>query len=479
MSTMSYLRGKTRDSDTASHVTLAAESGHRCGCSQTGTRFHGSNSDPLVSDVVQNVVILLLDVANDGEIGGTGKGQASGALLIHFQKDIVGGKNEVHALKVQSHGREGGVSHARQIIAEVEPILRAVDSGILNEVLQRRQEGDVCRVNELTDGRARVQNHSSSSRVHIQIENSPRNVSHGPVVHGDAVQLHIVEGIGSRVAQQRSVLDLQGRACHHGFVSEDQRARLGGGARNIDQAVREFGADQRPQLLVQGDGATAQPHQPIDSREGALVPPPAAESEIGERPVGAIGCGESQRLQSELALSSRLVAIAVSVCANPGAVRDLRQLPAHGAEVADSPVSRGFSRLKNRIGLLVAIGARGALQPDEVAACIDDGGLGLRGSAQRDGHDVASRGCSHRRLEAAAAAAGGRRLGPRIEVYSSGSNSAGENVFEPGRSNATPHDSDVEPFGKGGMRIVERRVGVMVQVLHVHEHGFDSQIVFF
>ncbi|KAG6557489.1 hypothetical protein Mapa_000762 [Marchantia paleacea] len=348
---------------------------------QSRARVDGSDAHSLVRHIVQEVMVLLLNVPDDGEVAGSSKRQASGPLIIDLQEQIIGRKNKIHTLKLERDGGESRIRDPRQIVAEVEPNLGAVDLSILNKRLQLRQERNVSRLDELRDGGPRVQNHTSLARQNIERESAGPNSRHRLIIHQNPIQLHVVKRIGRRVADQRSVFHLHLQTVASGLcsISENQRTRLRGRAESVDQTVGEFRPDQRSDLLVEGDGTAAQTDQSIGTGERALVSFPTAECEVGDRLSGAICGGEGQSVEGEVSLGGGLISIAVAVRAVAPVVGDLRQVAAERAEVADFLVGRGLPRVEEWIRLLVANRARSALQPYEVTSSVGDGGPRLRG----------------------------------------------------------------------------------------------------
>ncbi|KAG6553061.1 hypothetical protein Mapa_005398 [Marchantia paleacea] len=345
----------------------------------------GCEAEPGVLTVVEEEVILLQQIAQNGEADGWKDDQASGAQVVDGHERVGLREGERGAGEVDGDGREHGLLHRGQIVAQPETELRCVNQRVLNQRHERSSQRIVSFGGQEVESGPGIHN-GAAAPVAIDVERRPRDIQHPPV-DAQILHLQIVETGRKLVPDQSSVAHGR-RELRRLRASDDQRARLAHSILECDQAVGEFVPEFGGQLGHHRQGPSAQPHEPIGAREVPAIVRPAAESEVGEGVLSSASVGQSDGLEPQAPVRVRAVSIAVAVLAQiVGAGRE-QQRVAEGAVAIHFAERRRLAGVEERVRLREAVVAGLALHPHQVAARVQDGRESPRRSAQRHVHDV-------------------------------------------------------------------------------------------
>ncbi|PTQ32561.1 hypothetical protein MARPO_0097s0043 [Marchantia polymorpha] len=291
------------------------------------------------------------------------------------------------------------VLHAADVEAQIEPDVRRSRHLLVRQ--GQLKGADHCverRRHELRERRAGIEDHAAAAG-RVLLEHGRRNVEHG-AADAQSVEAHVVERADAGpVGQHRRVL--QARRDHgHGGVAKKQRAGLRQRLLAAHEAVRELVAVEGAELRREGDGALAEPDEPVRGAEGALVAVPAAEGEVRDFARAPAGGGQRHGVGGEVAARRGRVAVGVRVLAVGAAGLEVQvQVAAHRVGAGERAVGARSRRVEERVRLLEALRARRALQPRQIAAGVHHRHEALRRRPHRQAHHVLGQRGQQRRLE--------------------------------------------------------------------------------
>uniref|UniRef100_A0A453L3B5 Uncharacterized protein n=1 Tax=Aegilops tauschii subsp. strangulata TaxID=200361 RepID=A0A453L3B5_AEGTS len=335
----------------------------------------GAEPDLVVGDVVHHRERLLLRVPEDADVRAVAVGRERQARLRHLGHVQHPAEVEPHGGAAGEHQRHRRYAHRRvprEVVARVQdgqrgrPLVPVPAHG----ARELRPERGVRARRQAGDHRPRV-DHRAGGREH---DGGDPDRPPGDL---DADEADIVE-------RRRVAAGLHRReSCVRRRRPAEGQVPRGAGRR------REAVGEPRPvlgrRLGRQRHLLAAEPDEPVGPAEQAGVPFAAPEDEPRER----VGRRQRQRVARQGAVGLRLVAVHDLVPAFPvrrAAPRvqplALRRGAGHGG------VRRGPRRVEERVLLLVAVRARRALHPRQVAAGVEHHRHAPGRGAEAHGHDV-------------------------------------------------------------------------------------------
>ncbi|BAT05823.1 Os08g0468901, partial [Oryza sativa Japonica Group] len=271
-----------------------------------------------IRDVVQNVHVLLLVVADDGGVAGADHRQAQepgGAVDQHVvlrRHGHVGAAVEVELHVRDRHG------HARRRRPR-EARLQA-DLGVVRR-RQRPEDGHqlaahgVVRV-LLEPGERRAGVDEDAARA-VVVDGEHQRVDGQPLLaEADALEGHEVEGRQRRVDDQRRGLHRRAGGACVGAVERREHAEVEPARLRREERREAVGEPRRAELAHQRQRPAAEADHAGAVGELARVDVAAAERDVGHHDLARVGRAEREGLAGEDAGGGRLVAVVVLVHAH-------------------------------------------------------------------------------------------------------------------------------------------------------------------
>uniref|UniRef100_J3MYK1 Uncharacterized protein n=1 Tax=Oryza brachyantha TaxID=4533 RepID=J3MYK1_ORYBR len=333
----------------------------------------GAEPDPLVGDVVRDGERLLLRVAEDGDGRVVAVGRERQARLRHLRHVQHAGEVEAHggaAFEQQRHLGDLRCRVAGEVVARVEDGQRGGLLVLPHVPRERRPERRVGARREAGDHRAGVDHRAPRRREHR------RGDPYLPAANLDADEVEVVERRVVAVGHHRRELRVRRRGVAEGQVPVAARRRR--------QAVGEARPVVGRPLRRQRHLLAAKAEEPVGLAEQPGVGVAAAEDEARE--LG--GRRQRERVTHEVAVGLRLVAVRDLVPALVRRAGPRVELLALLRAAGHGGVRRRLRRVEQRVVLLVAVAARRALHPRQVAAGVEHHRVLLRRRSEPHGHDV-------------------------------------------------------------------------------------------